>query len=79
MKYATVALALFAATGLCSPRRQMPFDDDKPQICWAICANESIQCPEGWESQEFGECWTCCRGISDDTKRAPVGKNVICK
>lgn len=50
MKYATVALALFAATGLCSPRRQMPFDDDKPQICWRLCATEDLQCPENWVS-----------------------------
>ncbi|KAB2576748.1 hypothetical protein BFW01_g7956 [Lasiodiplodia theobromae] len=80
MKYATVALALFAATGLCSPRRQMPFDDDTPQICWRLCATEDLQCPENWESKQFGDCWTCCRSIQEATAQTPTtAKNVICK
>ncbi|KAF4306087.1 hypothetical protein GTA08_BOTSDO03697 [Botryosphaeria dothidea] len=76
MKYATVALALFVAVGLCSPHRQMPFeDDDTPKICWRICASEKPECPTGWDPVDFGGCWTCCLAVKDVVPAST--KNVI--
>ncbi|KAF2137439.1 uncharacterized protein K452DRAFT_302014 [Aplosporella prunicola CBS 121167] len=84
MKTATLALVTFlAATGLASPRYQKqmpwssvsPFDDDSNKICWAICANKDIKCPEGWDATGFGECYTCCKTVGDNSK----AKNILCK
>ena len=35
-------------------------------ICWAACFYEESDCPEGWESKKFGDCYTCCRKEYDD-------------
>ncbi|EKG15570.1 hypothetical protein MPH_07236 [Macrophomina phaseolina MS6] len=76
MKYATIAIALFAAIGVCSPRRQMPLDDDdKPKACWRVCFAEKPQCPTEWDPTLFGECWTCCRTF--DSLLPAAAKNVI--
>ncbi|KAL0957879.1 hypothetical protein HGRIS_000063 [Hohenbuehelia grisea] len=31
------------------------------QVCWRICAQEELRCPNGLEPKKFGPCWTCCR------------------
>ncbi|KPM39344.1 hypothetical protein AK830_g7198 [Neonectria ditissima] len=35
-------------------------------ICWMLCASESLECPEGWTAKQMGDCWTCCRDVGDD-------------
>ncbi|KAI4211690.1 MAG: hypothetical protein LQ351_005593 [Letrouitia transgressa] len=37
----------------------------KQGICWLLCASEPVKCPEGWDSKEFGDCWTCCKDTED--------------
>ncbi|KAG8672725.1 hypothetical protein FPOAC1_006011 [Fusarium poae] len=29
-------------------------------ICWLLCADHEITCPEKWSSKQLGDCWTCC-------------------
>ncbi|KAF2802151.1 uncharacterized protein BDZ99DRAFT_577116 [Mytilinidion resinicola] len=29
-------------------------------VCWRICGDRSLPCPDGWESRQFGSCYTCC-------------------
>ncbi|KAK3489463.1 uncharacterized protein B0T23DRAFT_385535 [Neurospora hispaniola] len=42
-------------------------DDEKPEICWRACFGDSPNCPEGWHSKQFGDCWTCCKTLGEDT------------
>ncbi|KAK3389080.1 hypothetical protein B0T20DRAFT_364112 [Sordaria brevicollis] len=42
-------------------------DDEKPEICWRLCAGEDLRCPEGWHSKNFGGCHTCCKTLDDES------------
>ncbi|PHZ16752.1 uncharacterized protein RHIMIDRAFT_266755 [Rhizopus microsporus ATCC 52813] len=30
------------------------------QACFRICAPNRFNCPQTYESKQFGMCWTCC-------------------
>ncbi|KAJ4388345.1 hypothetical protein N0V85_007650 [Neurospora sp. IMI 360204] len=42
-------------------------DGDGDEICWSVCFPEELQCPETWHSKQFGDCWTCCKTLENDS------------
>ncbi|KAH7141978.1 hypothetical protein EDB81DRAFT_899449 [Dactylonectria macrodidyma] len=49
-----------------SPVKHTEVIPSKLDICWLLCAQESIKCPENWCPSQQGECWTCCRSTGGD-------------
>lgn len=50
---------LFSAAGAAAPKKSgkqdlasflEDGDDEKPDICWLLCAGQELKCPEGWVS-----------------------------
>ncbi|CCC09386.1 hypothetical protein SMACR_05197 [Sordaria macrospora] len=67
---------LFSAAGAAAPKKSgkqdlasflEDGDDEKPDICWLLCAGQELKCPEGWHSKQLGDCWTCCKTIGEDS------------
>ncbi|KAI4162855.1 MAG: hypothetical protein LQ342_003572 [Letrouitia transgressa] len=52
------------------------------QVCFKACWPEEPTCPDGWESKQLGECWTCCvkedqTGENDDELQTYVTQKHI--
>lgn len=74
------AIALFGISvvlGSPSPQEaDVHAGDESPGICLRACFNDRIDCPEGWNAQQMGDCWTCCRAIySEPGPDASTGTN----
>ncbi|XEV02718.1 hypothetical protein FSHL1_008005 [Fusarium sambucinum] len=48
-----------------SPMKSALYHAVHYDICWLLCANEEIQCPDNWYSKQEGDCWTCCRSSDE--------------
>ncbi|KAF2137437.1 uncharacterized protein K452DRAFT_302013 [Aplosporella prunicola CBS 121167] len=80
MHYTTIALALFAATGLARTHRlkQMPwanavssFEDSEHEmykICDRSCGPKERECQEGWD------CYACCKEFGETKERNVIFK-----
>ncbi|KAJ8520843.1 hypothetical protein ONZ45_g2361 [Pleurotus djamor] len=42
-----------------------------PPLCWNVCWDKEVDCPDGWfglDQDEHGHCWTCCLEASKGFK-----------
>ncbi|PQK11328.1 hypothetical protein BB8028_0002g16460 [Beauveria bassiana] len=33
----------------------------RSDLCWKACFQSAPQCPDGWDAEQKGQCWTCCK------------------
>lgn len=61
---AVIALFGISVTlGSPTPRYTSAQATDKLGVCLRICSSEQSNCPDGWNAQQLGECWTCCTDV----------------
>ncbi|KAF2137415.1 uncharacterized protein K452DRAFT_301996 [Aplosporella prunicola CBS 121167] len=75
MKYATIAIALFAVAGLCSPYYEE--DDNDHNQCLPQCHRSQPHCrhdhPHYPHAKKFrGDCWRCCKSSHGDFRDLDV-------
>ncbi|KAF2876666.1 hypothetical protein BDV95DRAFT_561305 [Massariosphaeria phaeospora] len=67
--FAIIALAALvsAMPAPCSPDIPATLPSSKPQLCSKICADESLQCEDGWHTADLNGCWACCQDDEEAT------------